>query len=566
VSESTALPLNQWVHVAATYDGQKIRVYRSGTKVAESAALNRNLPVGTSGWRIGAGHDAINATTVWNGKLDDVALYNRVLSDAEVARHANPLTDGGDACDGCQGNPDPTCAPTTCVDHDGDGYGIAGASNCSAGQPLKVDCDDGDARVNPGATEVMADGRDNDCDGVVDEVMAKATEYRWDGNGNLVSDGREWDARDRLVSGGYGYDTSNLRTAMGGQKVLLDGIEEVREYGGNEARYEHDPSSVDGLLAQTTSAGKGYFVTDALGSVYGVVDSTGMEVSKYGYDVYGVRTATTEALVTPWGFTGRRVDSGTEMYYRARYLNPGIGGFLSNDPLKEAEANSNGPQASPWLSTLSRAGNGFGVESGPYIYPTTPTVLVDPTGLFVLYTGFSASASFGNVSGGVGFGAAFGISDGFSSALALTASIGISFGVAPSIYPLSFFPLGHLRPGLPTVIGGAFNATNRAGVAATVDLGFYPGLTDACSYSGPFVALGASFGVFGMAAVFSIDIDKLVPPLSWTGLWAAIGWPVGFQVSGGIRYNAKMAFSVDAVVSVSQMFWSENCKCPKLWW
>jgi RHS repeat-associated protein len=154
-----------------------------------------------------------------------------------------------------------------------------------------------------------------------------------DGNGNLVSEGREWDARDRLVSGGYGYDTGNLRVKMGEQTVLLDGIEEAREYGGVEARYEHDPWRVDALLAQTTSAGKGYFVTDALGSVYGVVDSTGAEVSKYSYDVYGVRTATTEGMPTSWGFTGRRHDSSTEMYYRARYLDAQSGVFQSRDPI-----------------------------------------------------------------------------------------------------------------------------------------------------------------------------------------------------------------------------------------
>jgi RHS repeat-associated protein len=157
-----------------------------------------------------------------------------------------------------------------------------------------------------------------------------------DGNGNLVSDGTRtytWDARDRLVSNGYGYDTGNLRVKMGTQKVLLDGIEEAREYGGSEARYDHDPSRVDGLLAQKSGSGKGYFVTDALGSVYGVVDASGAVVSKYSYDVYGARTATTEGMPTSWGFTGRRHDEAGEMYYRARYLQALTGGFLASDPV-----------------------------------------------------------------------------------------------------------------------------------------------------------------------------------------------------------------------------------------
>jgi len=354
---------------------------------------------------------------------------------------------------------------------------------------------------------------------------------------------------------------------MGAQSVLLDGIEEAREYGTNALRYDHDPSRVDGLLAQKTSAGKGYFLTDALGSVYGVMDASGAEVSKYGYDVYGARTATSEGMETGWGFTGRRHDSAGEMYYGARYLNAGTGGFLSSDPLKEAEALSNGPQASPWLSALSRVAEGVAIEDAPYRYPPSPAVATDPTGLFVLYTGFSGSVYIGPLSGAIGFGSAFGIGEaGFSSALALTAAVGLSIGVVPGYLPLSFFPLGHLRPGIPTPIGGAIHATNRAGASLTVDLGIYPSLPDACSYSGPFLTLGSSFGEFGMGLVWAADLEKLDSPLSWAGVRAALDYPVGFQISGGVRYDAKMAFSIDVIASASQMFWAENCKCPHLWW
>jgi RHS repeat-associated protein len=155
-----------------------------------------------------------------------------------------------------------------------------------------------------------------------------------DGNGNLLSDGTTtyaWDARDRLVSNGYGYDTGNLRVKMGAQKVLLDGIEEAREYGTEVKRYDHDPSRVDGLLAQKSGSGTGYFVTDALGSVYGVVDGNGAAVSKCGYDVYGARTASTEGMATDWGFTGRRHELAGEMYYRGRNYLPQAGIFDQRD-------------------------------------------------------------------------------------------------------------------------------------------------------------------------------------------------------------------------------------------
>jgi len=52
-----------------------------------------------------------------------------------------------------------------CPDADGDGYGTCTGPNG------EIDCDDGDATVFPGATE-LCDGLDNDCDGVIpaDEV------------------------------------------------------------------------------------------------------------------------------------------------------------------------------------------------------------------------------------------------------------------------------------------------------------------------------------------------------------------------------------------------------------
>jgi hypothetical protein len=48
------------------------------------------------------------------------------------------------------------CDPSTDADHDG--YGDCGA-----------DCDDGDHRVHPGATDVCDDGVDQDCDGIPDD-------------------------------------------------------------------------------------------------------------------------------------------------------------------------------------------------------------------------------------------------------------------------------------------------------------------------------------------------------------------------------------------------------------
>ncbi len=64
-------------------------------------------------------------------------------------------------------------ASTWYTDSDGDGYGDSGSANLACDQPTSsvadaTDCDDGDALVNPGATEVC-NTVDDDCDGAVDD-------------------------------------------------------------------------------------------------------------------------------------------------------------------------------------------------------------------------------------------------------------------------------------------------------------------------------------------------------------------------------------------------------------
>ena len=73
-----------------------------------------------------------------------------------------------DLCDGydndCNGKVDD--GPLS--DHDGDGYTICGRLNPKTGQFENIDCDDNDPTVHPGADEVC-NGKDDDCDGIVDE-------------------------------------------------------------------------------------------------------------------------------------------------------------------------------------------------------------------------------------------------------------------------------------------------------------------------------------------------------------------------------------------------------------
>jgi hypothetical protein len=74
--------------------------------------------------------------------------------------------------DDCDGNVDEGVKTTYYRDSDGDNYGVTSDTTLACTVPtgyaeLSGDCNDGDAAINPGATEAC-DGVDSDCDGVLD--------------------------------------------------------------------------------------------------------------------------------------------------------------------------------------------------------------------------------------------------------------------------------------------------------------------------------------------------------------------------------------------------------------
>ncbi len=75
------LPTGRWVHLAGTFDGQTIRVYMDGEVCG---VLERPGTVGANGFPITLGSYAPGHTAHFDGLLDEVMLYSRALSQAEI--------------------------------------------------------------------------------------------------------------------------------------------------------------------------------------------------------------------------------------------------------------------------------------------------------------------------------------------------------------------------------------------------------------------------------------------------------------------------------------------------
>jgi hypothetical protein len=93
VRQAAGLPLGAWTHVAVTYDGATQRLYVNGSAVA-SRPQTGSILVSANPLRIG-GNNAW-AGEFFAGLIDDVRIYNRALSGAEIGADMNTPV-GGEA-------------------------------------------------------------------------------------------------------------------------------------------------------------------------------------------------------------------------------------------------------------------------------------------------------------------------------------------------------------------------------------------------------------------------------------------------------------------------------------
>jgi hypothetical protein len=76
----SALALNQWSNLAVVFDGSQVQFYVDGA-LATTASLSASITARGNALRVGA--DA-NTQQFFRGSLDDVRIYGRALTVAEI--------------------------------------------------------------------------------------------------------------------------------------------------------------------------------------------------------------------------------------------------------------------------------------------------------------------------------------------------------------------------------------------------------------------------------------------------------------------------------------------------
>jgi RHS repeat-associated protein len=161
----------------------------------------------------------------------------------------------------------------------------------------------------------------------------------YDNNGDMLSDGTNaftWNARRQVATldgASLQYDASGRRIKnAAGKSLLYDGANAAQELSGTTITANLWTGGIDELFQRADSNGSVVPITDGLGSVLALADSTGNLVTQYSYDPFGNTTTSGAVSTNPSQYTGRENEGNGLYYFRARYYSPVLGRFISEDP------------------------------------------------------------------------------------------------------------------------------------------------------------------------------------------------------------------------------------------
>ncbi|MGO0060738.1 RHS repeat-associated core domain-containing protein [Brevibacillus fluminis] len=134
---------------------------------------------------------------------------------------------------------------------------------------------------------------------------------------------------------GDGLLATKLENGKETNYVYLNGkvIEEIDENGTVKARNIWGNQLI--LRKDYASQNAGYYLFNSHGDVVSIVNEKGAALNTYAYDAWGNILSKTEGMSNPFTYSGEVYDAKTGLYYlRARYYDPSVGRFISEDTYK----------------------------------------------------------------------------------------------------------------------------------------------------------------------------------------------------------------------------------------
>jgi len=166
-----------------------------------------------------------------------------------------------------------------------------------------------------------------------------ASSYGWDRENRLITVMRsgllatnEYDALGRRVASTYSSafdeEVNPIRYTYDGLDVVYEDSDDMKV---GSKKYQNGPG-IDSKLKQNFGGSASYFLQDHLGSTVKMTNSSGSVTESNSYDSFG--KPTNPYFSTRYQFTGREYESFSGLQYsRARFYDPQIGRFISEDPI-----------------------------------------------------------------------------------------------------------------------------------------------------------------------------------------------------------------------------------------